>query len=70
MEGRVSYLEDAGWGEAMPGQRVTMTAERLTLRDQFAVAALVRATGDYPKDLARDAYAIADAMLAERERGK
>lgn len=42
----------------------------MTLRDYFAAQALAVIPGDTatPDDLARDAYRIADAMIAEREK--
>lgn len=49
-----------------------VSTEELTARDYFAAAALTGiTTGDYmqsPEKLAEAAYAIADAMLAEREK--
>ena len=45
----------------------------MTLRDWFAGQALTAATMYQtmtPEDLAHDAYRIADAMLAEREKGQ
>jgi len=47
-----------------------------TLRDQFAMAALTgmcasgEATDASPQSVSRTAYAVADAMLIERERAK
>jgi hypothetical protein len=42
----------------------------MTLRDWFAGQALAMSTPDSPKNLAEWAYAVADAMLAKRERSK
>ena len=51
---------------------VSITEGGMTLRDYFAAKAMaaVGARGYYGElaDLAEDAYALADAMLAERER--
>lgn len=52
----------------------------LSFRDQFAIGALPyvfveanrssRTCGELHKNMAREAYSFADAMLAERERGQ
>jgi hypothetical protein len=45
--------------------------EGMTLRDYFAakaIAGVLSAGGNYPSSLARHAYEIADAMLAEKWR--
>jgi hypothetical protein len=54
-----------------------MTEDELDLLDQFAthaMAALIIAAKERPKDyqatIARDAYALADAMFAEKRRLK
>lgn len=42
-------------------------ADELTLRDRFAMAALVAAWAEFsPRQFAKEAYEIADAMLAAR----
>ena len=46
----------------------------MSLRDYFAGQALANSwtcleKGDQPEEIAKDAYKIADAMLAEREKG-
>lgn len=52
-----------------------MTRQELTLRDHFAIAALSGLVANVDYDsydktevYARDAYAIADAMIIERDR--
>jgi hypothetical protein len=42
----------------------------MTLRDWFAGQALAMSTPDSPKSLAVWVYAVADAVLAERERNQ
>jgi len=46
--------------------------EQVTLRDQFAMAALsaTKAEDDYPKRIAEWAYKMADAMLEARKEKK
>jgi hypothetical protein len=48
---------------------VTPAARGMTLRDYFAGQVLANSsTVAHPKDVAETAYAIADAMLKEREK--
>ena len=46
-------------------------SEAVTLRDQFAIAAMMGLSSGpdnrFPKTLAREAYAIADAMMEARK---
>jgi hypothetical protein len=56
-------------------ERMENAQEGMSLRDYFAAHALAVIPGDASdahgiKDLAADAYQIADAMLAERAKGK
>jgi hypothetical protein len=58
-----------GNGYQRPAAHPISMSETLTLRDQFAIAALSsrRITGQ-DTSVARQAYSVADAMLAEREK--
>ena len=61
-------------GPAFPGQTLVVGNVGMTLRDWLAgrLAAAMISTGIYkdPETLARDTYAMTDAMLAEREKGE
>jgi hypothetical protein len=46
---------------------VADVAQKPTLRDKFAMAALGRISGPTEKIIAKKAYAVADAMLKERD---
>ena len=61
-------------GPAFPGERVDMRfmdrAPGMSLRDYFAAQALAMFNPGIPrKIIAETAYALADAMLAERQKG-
>ena len=58
-------------GPAFPTKPGHWMEEGMTLRDYFAakaIAGVLSAGGNYPSSLARHAYEIADAMLAEKWR--
>lgn len=63
-------------GPAFPCHSDQSWAEGMTLRDYFAAKAMqgilayYGAGGGVPDRVARSAYAAADAMLAERDKGR
>lgn len=52
------------------GATTHLYAAQMTLRDHFAGLAMQALIGKYDEGYARDAYKIADDMLAEREKQK
>ena len=75
VDGNTFYIveDDGEWqyGDQWAELATASAPETLTLRDQFAMAALGSLVREYPYDdphLAVAAYVVADAMLAERER--
>lgn len=67
-----NYMDQAGYGKA---RDISVLSGGMTLRDYFAAKAMAAYISTYPMGdiyeeevIAVDAYAMADAMLAARER--